>query len=267
MLIDTHVHFDLMNREPPETVIARAAAAGVEKMVAVGGTAEANKIALQVAKNHPRNIRAAIGLDRHQAELNPALAEFERTLAENNAAAIGETGLDFHHERPGREAQINLFRHMLKIARARQKPVIVHNRGADSDLIAILAEHARSWQGPAGKIGVCHCFTGSKEFAERVLELGFSISFSGIITFQKSRSSNNDAHAGLIEAARAVPEDRLLVETDSPFLAPVPLRGRPNEPANVRYTAQALALIRNCPLESIASVTTQNAERLFFNEA
>lgn len=266
MLIDTHVHFDLMlNREQPEAVIARAAAGGVEKMVAVGGSAPANKIALRIAKAYPRNIRAAISFDRQQAGLNPPIDELEKTLGENCVAAIGETGLDFYHPTPGREAQIALFRRMLEIARARRKPVIIHNRAAEQDLIAILAEHARSWPGPADRIGVCHCFTGSRAFAERVLELGFSISFSGIITFWKPRPGD-PADGSLVEAARAVPDDRLLVETDSPFLAPVPLRGKANEPANVRYTAQALAVIRNCAPESIASATTRNAERLFFND-
>lgn len=264
MLVDTHVHFDLLvQREPAQAAIARAVSAGVEKMVAVGGSAAANEIALRIAKAHPRNVRAALGFDRQQAGLDPPVDEFEKALGQNCVAAIGETGLDFHHPAPGREAQIALFRSMLKIARARCKPVIIHNRDADEDLIAILAAHARSWPGPAGRIGVFHCFTGSRAFAERVLELGFSISFSGIITFHKPGAEDRRS-AGLVEAVRAVPDESLLIETDSPFLAPVPLRGRPNEPANLAYIARALAAIRNCPLESIAEITTRNAERMFF---
>lgn len=261
MLVDTHVHFDgLIEHEPAGVIIERAAGHGVDKMIAVGGSAHGNKTALAVANEHRTRVRAAIGFDRNQSELDPDLDNFEKMLDENDTAAVGEIGLDFHHERPAREAQVSLFRLMLAIARQHSLPVIVHNREADNDVIEILAEHVRLWPGSKDKIGVCHCFTGTKTSALRFLELGLHISFSGIITFYKSRS------AELMEAARLIPDDRLLIETDAPFLAPDPLRGKSNEPANVRHVAKALAEIRGCSFESLAAVTTQNAERLFFNE-
>lgn len=266
MLVDTHVHFDdLVQREPAGAIIERAIACGVNRMVAVGGSARGNEIALQVANEHRENVRAAIGFDRHQAGINIVIDDFEQLLEKNKPAAIGEIGLDFHREHPDRDAQIILFRTMLAIARKYCRPVIVHNRDADNETIGILNEHARLWPGPKDNIGVCHCFTGSEKTAGCFLELGFYISFSGILTFLDSRAGHEN-RARLIKAVRLVPDSRLLIETDSPFLAPKPLRGKTNEPANVRYVAQALAEIRGCPIESIAAITTKNAERLFFNE-
>lgn len=266
MLVDTHVHFDgLIQREPAGAIIERSIAAGVTRMVAVGGSAGGNEIALRVANERRENVRAAIGFDRSQAGADIAVDDFEQLLEKSKPAAIGEIGLDFHREHPDRNAQIILFKIMLEIARKYCRPVIVHNRDADNETIGILAEHVRLWPGAADKIGVCHCFTGSEKTAVCFLELGFYISFSGILTFSGSRAGH-ESRANLIKAARLVPDNRLLIETDSPFLAPEPLRGKTNEPANVRYVARVLAEIRGCSFESVAAVTTENAERIFFDE-
>ncbi|MDD5483601.1 MAG: TatD family hydrolase [Kiritimatiellae bacterium] len=261
MLVDTHVHFDgLLETDAPVAFIERALARGVKKMIAVGGSARGNEIALQTAAERPENVRAAVGFDRSQALGAPDLAGFARMLENRMAAAVGETGLDFHAPVPPREAQKELFRLMLQKARERVLPVIIHNREADREILEILEEHVRLWKGPADKIGVCHCFTGTETSARRFLSLGFYISFSGILTFRARHS------AALAEAARVVPDNRLLIETDAPFLAPEPLRGRVNEPANVRYVARALADIRGKTLESVAAVTTKNAENLFWDK-
>lgn len=260
MATDTHVHFDLMSRfSGPEEVIRRAAQAGVDKMVAVGGSAAGNECAVRLARLFPDAIRAAVGFNRDSAGTRFDAKAFEELLSSGAASAVGETGLDFHRGRETRAAQIELFKKMLAFARSYVLPVVVHNRDSDEDMEGILAEHARLWPGPPELVGVCHCFTGSASLAERWLGLGFHVSFSGIVTFAKQ--------AGLIEAARRVPDERLLVETDSPFLAPEPVRGTENEPANLVYTLRALAAARNCAPERLTAITARNANELFFNEA
>lgn len=260
MAIDTHVHFDLMGRGTgPEEIIRRAAAAGVDKMVAVGGTAAGNECAVRLARQFPDAVRAAVGFNRDAAGAEFDEKAFESLLASGAAAAIGETGLDFHRGCGTREAQIRLFKSMLAVARAYALPAVIHNRDADGDMESILTEHARLWPGPPARIGVCHCFTGSASLAERWVGLGFHVSFSGIVTFAKQ--------ASLLEAARGVPAERLLVETDSPFLSPEPVRGTENEPANLVYTIRALAAARNCQPERLAAVTARNADELFFKKA
>jgi TatD DNase family protein len=175
--------------------------------------------------------------------------------ATSEVAAIGEIGLDFHHGRENAPAQIKLFSRMLELARKRSLPVCVHTREAEAETLAALREHAAGWRGAPDGIGVLHCFTGGEVFARELLALGFCVSFSGIVTFKNSEN--------LRAAAAVVPDDRLLIETDSPFLAPEPLRGRPNEPANLERVAVVLAGIRKTSLETIASITTRNARRLF----
>lgn len=267
MLIDTHVHFDgLIDKSPVGAILERASAQGVDRMIAVGGSARANTIALQIARENPGQVRAALGFDRSQAGIDPAVDDFEKMLSASEVAAVGETGLDYQPGQPARDRQISLFRLMLGLARQHSLPVIVHNRDADADVVEILTGHAELWPGPRERIGVCHCFTGSKDTALALVGLGFSLSFSGILTFEQRRADKPGRNRGrdLMEVAKMVPNERILVETDSPFLAPVPLRGRPNEPANVRYVARALAEIRGCEFEALAAETTRNAENIFF---
>ena len=288
MLADTHVHFDGMIAagDTVGAIMARAAQAGVSHMLAVGGSAAANRTALEIARAYPECVRAAVGYDRDQAaavgqtadDRRPAADggkwpadELETMLAAPETAAIGEIGLDFYHDRrvgapdakrplasrsgATRPAQIELFSRMLALARDHCLPVCVHTRSAETETLAALREHAAAWRGSADRIGAMHCFTGGEVFARGLLALGFCVSFSGIITFKNA--------GGLRAVAALVPDDRLLIETDAPYLAPEPFRGQPNEPAHVRRVAEVLAEIRRTTPETIAELTAANAVRLF----
>ena len=265
MLFDTHAHFDGIG---PETewpgVIQRAQNAGVTRILAVGGSPAANAAAVAASRAAPQTVRIAVGLDRDQAGLPPGPASacdvLRATVQHLRAqgvpvAALGEMGLDFHYSPRAARPQIELLREQLRLALELRLPVIVHSREADQATLEALAGHAAAWSGEPGRIGVLHCFTGSGPFARSLLDLGFCISFSGIVTFRNA--------APLREVAAAVPEDRLLIETDTPYLAPVPQRGRRNEPAFLPHVAQELATVRRCAVEHIAEVTTANASRLF----
>lgn len=258
MLTDTHVHFDglMQAGDTIGAIMARATQAGVSHMIAVGGSSAANRTALEIARAYPGRIRAAVGYNRDlAAAVNPA-AELEAMLRVPEVAAIGEIGLDFHHDLETMPAQIELFGHMLTLACDHQLPVVVHTREAETETLAALRAHVAAWRGPADRIGVMHCFTGGEAFARDILALGFFISFSGIITFKNA--------GGLLAVAALVPDDRLLIETDAPYLAPEPFRGRPNEPAHVRRVAETLAEIRHTSWETIAELTARNAGKMFF---
>ncbi|MBU4247987.1 MAG: TatD family hydrolase [Verrucomicrobia bacterium] len=275
MLFDTHVHFDpSLTEGETQAILDRALAAGVERMIAVGGSPEANRRVVAIARTHPDHVGAAVGINRDRAAIVWPADELATLVAAPEIVAVGEVGLDFHSPSPlrqaqgyggaplgfampqsDREAQIRLFERMLEIARDARLPVIVHSRAAEAETIALLEEHARNWPGPKDRIGVQHCFTGTRAYAEHLLALGFFISFSGILTFKNA--------VELRAIAALIPAERLLIETDSPWLAPEPFRGKPNEPAHVRRVAETLAEIRHCPVEAIAAATFCNAERLF----
>ena len=256
MFIDTHVHFDsFRDHAGISAAVDRAVAAGVVKMIAVGGNPEGNAVAVAAAADFPGRIHAAIGLDRDQATAEWSVEAFDRELGRMGVVAIGETGLDYHYHADTAAQQKKLFARMLELAAQHGLPVIVHSREADDDTERLLREHVREWRGDPGRVGVLHCFTGTADFAKRMLGLGLMISFSGIVTFRNADS--------LRDVAREVPVDRLLIETDTPFLTPVPHRGRPNEPAYVVHVAELLAKIRNDTVEHIAHSTARNAEALF----
>jgi TatD DNase family protein len=265
MFFDSHVHFAQADGEHgAAALIERARAAGVGRMIAVGGSPQGNHHAVEVARGHPREVAAAIGFDRDQAGglfgsaggIDAAMAELKALIRAAPApVAIGEIGLDFHYHPETTQAQVELFARQLALARELKLPAIVHSREADEPTIVALQAHAGEWNGPPDAIGVLHCFTGTEAFARRLLEIGCHISFSGIVTFR-----NADA---LRAVARMVPDDRLLIETDTPYLAPVPRRGRRNEPAFLPHVAAKLAEVRGCSVERIANLTTANAERLF----
>lgn len=260
MYVDSHVHF----HEPPTSqamrdTVRRAVDAGVRGIVAVGGEPGMNRNAIEAAHLSPGHIRAAVGLDRDQAARATA-ADLERLAAEAradpNVTAIGEIGLDFHYSADTAAAQVELFRGQLAISAELGKPVVVHSREADAATVEALREHAGSLPAAGGRApGVLHCFTGDAAFLSKLLDLGFLVSFSGIVTFR-----NADA---LREVARRVPEGQLMIETDTPYLAPVPYRGRPNEPAFVVEIARRLAEVRGVPTARIAEVTARNARHLF----
>ncbi|MFO7535092.1 MAG: TatD family hydrolase [Kiritimatiellia bacterium] len=257
--VDTHAHFDGIEKGDPAAVTAaleRANAAGVTRVIAVGGDAEGNRIALRTAAAHPLAVRAAVGFNRHvAAQPAPDFPELERQLETAGLAAVGETGLDFLREAATAPAQILLFQRMLGLAAERRLPIVVHCREAEEAMGPLLEAHAARWRGEPDRIGVIHCFTGGVAFARRALACGFHFSFSGILTFPKAENVRT--------AAAAVPENRLLVETDTPYLAPVPHRGRPNEPMFTPLVAEGLAAVKGMTLEALAAQTTANARRLF----
>lgn len=256
MFVDSHAHFDhLPDPRAVAEVLSRARAAGVGRIVAIGGHAGANAQAADIAEAEGGLVWAAVGYDRDQAPRDPPVDALRPWLARERVVAVGEIGLDYHYEPETRSMQIALFEQMLSLAREFAKPVIMHSREADEDTLAILKRHMSAARDGRGLPGVLHCFTGTAAFAACLLDLGLMIGFSGIITFK-------NAHA-VREVAKTVPEDRLLIETDSPYLAPEPHRGKQNEPAHVALVAEALAKIRNDTVEHIAHITARNAQRLF----
>ena len=259
-LFDTHCHFETTDAAEIAAVLARAKEAGVEKILAVGGSPALNAAAVAAtACSEGRGKReegrsedlpivlGAVGLDRDQVDLPRDASSFSLLPASFSPSAWGEIGLDYHYSPETREAQLRLFAEQLEEARRRDLPVIVHTREAADDTIAILRE--------VPSRGVIHCFTGGPDEAKAYLDLGFYVSISGIVTF---RAADN-----VRESALVVPDDRMLIETDSPFLAPVPMRGKTNEPAFVKYTCEFLAELRGTPPDDFAELTFANAERLF----
>mgnify|MGYP001595064016 CR=1 FL=1 len=246
MFFDTHVHFDGLT--DVGGAIARAGEAGVNGMVAVGGSHRGNEMAAEIACKYRDRIITAAGFDREHAGRGIDLTDFEAFVREKNIRAIGEIGLDYHYHPETSAAQKELLAHMLELARKLALPAIIHTRNADEDTLEVLRQYH-------GAKGVIHCFTGDSAFAGKLLNLGLYISFSGIITFRNA--------AQVREAAKIVPDDRLLIETDSPYLAPEPPRGKTNEPAYVRHVAEALAGIRGCSIEKVAEITTANSMSLF----
>ena len=256
MFFDTHVHFDSFAADGSlPTILERAEAAGVHQLLAVGGSAEANELSLRLATEFPGRIVGSAGYDRDLAGEKSDFALLREQAAQRKTVAIGETGLDYFYGSEKAKEQQTLFFQCLEIAAEVQKPVIVHTRDADDDTLGMLTDFSKVWKGDPSRIGVLHCFTGDEVFARALLDLGFHISFSGIITFR-----NADP---LRAVAKMVPEDRLLIETDSPYLAPVPHRGKRNEPAFVADVAKRLAEVRGCAVESLSKAASANACHLF----
>ena len=254
-LIDSHCHLDLGDDADGErpAILARAATAGVAQMVVVSCARDAASagFALGLARAHP-HLFPTVGVHPHDAKLadDALLAEVERVAADPATVAIGEIGLDFHYDLSARPVQAEAFRRQIALARRLGKPLVVHTRNAREQTLAILRA-----EGGRDVGGVLHCFTEDAETARAALDLGFSISFSGILTFKNATA--------LREIARWIPLDRLLIETDSPYLAPVPHRGKRCEPAYVRETALAMAELRGLSFDDLARATAENARRLF----
>ncbi len=253
-VIDSHCHLDNEQfNDDREAVIERAFAAGVETMVAIGsGDGPPDlEAGVRIADRYPF-IYSTIGVHPHDAA--NATAETYRRLSELTAhpkvIAIGEIGLDFHYDHSPREVQRDVFVEQMRIARDARKPIVIHTRSAWPDTIALLREHWAS----SGLGGIIHCFSEGPREAEDALAIGFHISFAGIVTFPKA--------AAIQEAARITPSDRLLIETDAPFLAPVPKRGKRNEPAFIVETARKLAELRGVTADEIARITADNWRRL-----
>lgn len=251
-LFDTHAHLDSPKlRGELDEVLAKAAEYEVQRIVTIGASRgmASNQEALALASAHDF-IRCTTGVHPHEAaDADEAFLALVRELSTHEqVVGIGETGLDYYYDYSPREVQQEVFRTLLALSAEVGKPVIIHSRDAEEDTVRLIKE-----SGVTG--GILHCFSGSRAFAEAVIELDFYVSFSGIVTFKSARE--------LLEIARDVPADRLLIETDAPYLAPVPMRGKRNQPAFVRHTAEAIAEIRGLELEQLAALTWENASRVF----
>lgn len=255
MLTDSHCHLDSPDfNEDREAVIERALASGVSRMVAVGtGDGPPDlEAGIRLAERYP-SMAATVGVHPHDAAKagDDTLRRIRELAAHPRVIALGEVGLDYHYDFSPRERQRAVFIEQLGIARELGLPVVIHTREAWDDTLRLLEEH---W--PAGApAGVMHCFTGGPGEARRSLAMGFYLSFGGILTFPKA--------AEIQQAAREAPEDRILIETDAPYLAPAPKRGKRNEPAFLVHTAARLAELRGCTVEAVAAATTENFERVF----
>jgi TatD DNase family protein len=253
MLIDSHCHLNYAGLvEDEEGVLTRARTRGVSGFLNISTRQREWADVVAATARHP-DVWASIGVHPHEADAHPDLgtAALVEAAAHPRVVAIGECGLDYYYEKSDRDSQKARFRAQIEAARQTGLPLIIHTRDAEEDTAAILAEEAAK----GGVRGVLHCFTGTQRLADRGLEIGFMISLSGIVTFKNARD--------LQGVAKTIPEDRLLIETDAPFLAPVPNRGKPCEPAFVADTAAFVAELRGTPVDQLAASTTANFFRLF----
>lgn len=251
MLFDSHCHLTDTRLLPEvDDVIDRARKNGVDRIVTVGADLDDWGTTLDIARRFGA-VLAALGVHPHIADraTDEAMARLEELVrGESSCVAIGETGLDYYYDNAPRDAQREAFLRHLALAESVGLPVIVHTRSADEDTIAILREAGRNVR------GVIHCFTGGRALMEAALDLGWYISLAGIVSFRNYEDQ---------DLVRAIPADRLLIETDSPYLAPVPMRGKRNEPAFVRHVAEAVARIRGEDFEVVARRTTDNARAFY----
>lgn len=254
MLIDSHAH--IQGKEyagEVEAVIARSREAGVEKIIAVGGAGDmsSNTEAIALASSYS-DIYATVGMHPHDAKDvgDMEVGKLKELTARSKVVAVGETGLDYYYSHSPHDVQRRVFTQFIHMASETGLPLVVHERDAAEDVAELLRSEG------AGKLrGVIHCFTGNYEAARAYLDLGFYLSFTGIITFKNAEP--------LRDVARRVPLERMLVETDSPYLTPVPHRGKRNEPAFVRFVAETIARLKEVPLEMVAKVTSDNVHALF----
>lgn len=249
MLIDSHAHLDSPRFDADrEHVVRRTLEAGVG-VISIATDLRSSQKSLEIARKY--ELHCTAGLHPHEADQfagSETLDQLRKLLAEPEVLAVGEIGLDYFKEYAPRQSQQKALRAQLALALELNKPVVIHLREAAEDLLKILAEHPEL-------SGVIHSFTGDWALAQKLLELGFYLSVNGIVTFEKSQA--------LREAVAKLPLERLLLETDCPYLAPVPVRGRRNEPSFVRYVAQTVAQIKKLSLDDIAQATTRNTQELF----
>jgi TatD DNase family protein len=250
MLIDIHSHFDMLE-DPPEMVLQKAKQVGVGKVITIGTELKDMPYVLQVAHQFYPDLYCTLGVHPHHGSTwDPEVAEFiEKHIHDKTVVAVGEIGLDYHYNQSPKEEQIEAFCQQMDLAEKYNMPVQIHTRDADEDTADILNRYK-------GRVkGVIHCFTSSEWLARQALDCGFNISMSGVVTFKNAQT--------LRETCKIIPLDRLHVETDAPFLAPVPMRGQKNQPAFVVHTAKVVADLHGISLEKLISQTTENAKKLF----
>jgi len=256
MYVDSHAHIEMGDFDQDrEQVIQRALDAGVDLIVDIGDgdvSRDSHSAAFKVAEQYSF-IFTTVGVHPHEARLldERLYSRLDEMAEHPKVIAVGEIGLDYHYDHSPREVQREAFRKQLGLAWERELPVVIHTREAEADTIEIIREQ---WSGSA-RPGIIHCFTGSRWLADEAVRLGFYISFSGVLTFKKA--------GDLRETASALPLDRILIETDCPFLAPEPYRGKRNEPAYVVETARRLAELRGVTPEEIGRITSENFMRAF----
>lgn len=252
LLIDTHAHLDSsrFNKDRAE-VIKNARDTGVSYIVNIGADLRSSRYSVKLAREYPF-IFATVGIHPHDAiglDAN-VLAELEKLAGEEKVVAIGEIGLDYYYDHSPRDIQRAAFIDQLVLAKKLNLPIVVHSREAEEDTMNILKEHYAG----AGT-GILHCFSGSLAMAREALDLGFYLAFGGVVTFKNA--------GGLLEVLREIPLDRILLETDCPYLTPVPHRGKRNEPAYLPYVAEKIAEIKGVAIEELAEITTANAIRVY----
>jgi TatD DNase family protein len=252
VLIDSHAHLTLpeFDQDRP-AVIQRASQEGITHIITIGIDLEDSRNAIALAEEYPF-IYASVGIHPHDAKTvtSETYEELRHLAAHDKVVAIGETGLDFYRNHSPREVQARHFRRQLELAHELALPVIIHDRDAHDETRVILREVL-----PGEIQGVIHCFSGDRRHAHAFLDMGFYLSIPGTITYKNSRAYR--------ETVKALPLDRLLLETDSPFLSPHPFRGRRNEPAHVRYVAQAIADLKGLDGEEVGEITSRNVQTLF----
>ena len=254
MIIDSHAHLDYPQlADDLPAVLARAGAAGVDRVITIGVKLSTADRPRRIAETYD-NVWFSAGIHPHEAGNEDQACDIDAIMAAADhpkCVAIGEAGLDYHYDYTPRDRQAASFRAQITAARTLGLPVIVHAREADEDIAAIIEDEMAI----GAFTGVLHCFSSGAELARRALDVGFYVSFSGILTFKSAET--------IQQVARDAPEDRILVETDAPFLAPVPMRGKSNEPAYTSHTLAKLADIRGTDTDNMARLTTANTMRLF----
>lgn len=249
-LIDLHCHLDMME-EGFENAILAAKAAGVTKLVTIGTEPSDHEFVLEMGRKYYPDVYCTLGVHPHQGAIyTDQVGEFICAhLSEKSVIAVGEIGLDYYYNQSPKTAQIEAFEKQMLIAKENHMPVEIHTRDAEADTVEVL----KKFSGHVG--GIIHCFTGTKWLAEQCLELGFNISISGVVSFKNAHD--------LRQIVQFLPMDRFHVETDAPFLAPVPMRGKKNTPAYVVHTAKLVAELKGISLEKLCEVTKENALRTF----
>ena len=253
MLIDSHAHLDDDRfKGDTEDIIANFENDNLELVINIGADLRSSKNSVELARKH-ENIYATVGVHPHSAKEmdDDMLDELRKLAGDEKVLAIGEIGLDYHYDNSPRDLQKKWFIEQIKLAKELDLPISVHSREATQDVFDIISEHAED-----GKLrGVIHCYSDSVEIAREYLKLGFYISLGGPVTFKNAKTPK--------EVAKEVPLDRLLIETDSPYLTPEPHRGKRNEPKNVRYVAEKIATLREVSFEKIKNATNENVKTLF----
>jgi len=255
IFVDTHAHLNFPEfKDDYQKVVKRARKAGVRAIINVGTSYDASRRAIEIAHEYPKGIYASVALHPIYAHKEFDYQAMKKLASDEKVVAIGETGLDFSRSEKTKDLQKKLFERHLVLAREIRKPLIFHCRDGRSDFVKIIKKYAGDFESARIR-GVVHCFTGDWEFAKEILDLNLMISYIGIITFTKNLEQ--------IEAVKKIPLDRLMIETDSPLVAPEPYRGKINEPAYVVEIAKKIAELKNISIEEVAEQTTKNAVEFF----